>query len=157
MKKIIFMAAMLGLITMASCNGSGNKDAKVKDSVVVAEVPSVVYEGPKPAVDGTMKVEISLKIAKGNTEGEYQYKETYTPNAGQAYPPQGHHGKATITKGGLKGKGNANAEVLKLAKANSDKVLYYLLSEDGSKITELTVDASGSPIKASKPDVFKKK
>lgn len=157
MKKIIFMAAMLGLITMASCNGSGNKDAKAKDSVVVAEVPSVIYEGPKPAVDGTMKVEITLKMAKDASEGEYQYKETYTPNTGQAYPPQGHHGKATITKGDLKGKGNENAQVLKLAKENSDKVLYYLLSEDGSKITELTVDGSGNPVKAAKPDIFNKK
>ena len=135
MKKLLMSAAVLGLL--ASCGGGqSDKDNTATDSVVVEEVPVVVYTGYEKTIPGdTCLVEINIKIAEDDSVGTYERIQTYTYGKTGQKVRTGQDGtvqKSTGTK-------NDKAATLLTCKKDGqeDKITYYEVAADGSQIIQL--------------------
>lgn len=141
MKKMLMMAAVLGLL--ASCSGGkSDKDAAATDSVTV-EIPAVVYTGYEKTVPGdTCLVEITFKIADGDSTGTYERIQTYTYGQTGQKVRTGQDGTVTRTVGT---KNDKAALLLTCQKeGEADKITYYEQAADGSQIIQLAEDKGRS-------------
>lgn len=134
MKKLFMMAAVAGLL--ASCGGGkgGDQDA-AKDSVVV-EIPAVVYYGETKAVPGDKnEIEVSVKIAEGDTVGTYEILKTYTyGQTGQQVRTK--QDGVVISSIGTKNSKTATLWTMK-KDGEDDKISYYEVLITGDSIVEL--------------------